>query len=146
MNLAQGGALLLPDALGGSLSLKLLKDRDQVKDLSIALASMKENLDDALRADSAAGTHTALAVINEDLRRVEVNLDAMREAGNGAGVSLAENAKKFLEDSKTLEEATQKLAQAQIAKDYSEQLEKAGEAFEKLQTSIEAGVNQVTAI
>ncbi|MGA9134831.1 MAG: hypothetical protein WB384_22740, partial [Candidatus Sulfotelmatobacter sp.] len=143
LNLAQGGALLLPDALGGSLSLKLLKDRDQVKDLSIALASMKENLDDALRADSAAGTHTALAVINEDLRRVEVNLDAMREAGNRAGVSLAENAKKFLEDSKTLEEATQKLAQAQIAKDYSEQLEKAGEAFEKLQTSIEAGVNRV---
>ena len=142
-NLALGGALALPDALGGNLSLKLLKDNEQAKNLATALQVMKENLDDALRADAAAGTHEALTVIDADIQRVQVNLHKMEQAGNEAGIALAENAQRFLAESKQLEEATQKLAKAQIAKDYSEQLEKAGQAFEKLLKEIESGTNRI---
>ncbi len=129
----QGIALALPDALGGAFLTKALKDSEQATNLNLALKAMKENLDDVLRADAAKGTHNALALISEDLARIEVNLRAMQAAGNTAGVAIAEAGKKLFEDSQKIEVAAQKLAAAQTAKANNDEALKAQtEAAEKL--------------
>src|SRR5579872_928393 len=58
-NLARGAGLLLPDKLGGNLITQHFDQGDQVKALGEAFATMKEQLNDALRSDAATGQHTA---------------------------------------------------------------------------------------
>lgn len=73
------------------------------------LKDMKDAFNEALNADRLKGTHEALELAQKDIQIATAYLHDMQNAGDKAGISLAQSALKFYQSSLDVEKGTAKL-------------------------------------